>query len=80
MLMQKLMTSRGIDPSTMGMPNAIPGSKGTLRDDDGQAIRAQNYSSSGAINPNTGLTAEQSVVKQFGHPSQCVLLSNMFDS
>ena len=59
MLMQKLMTSRGIDPDSMGIPNAIPGAKSNLRDDDGQAIRATNFSSSGAINPTTGLTADQ---------------------
>lgn len=80
MLMHKLMTSRGIDPDSMGIPNSIPGQKGNLRDDDGQAIRATNFSSSGAINPTTGLTVEQQMAKQFGYPSQSILLSNMFDS
>ena len=56
MLMQKLMTSRGIDPDSMGIPKQGPQSN--LRDDDGQALRAANFSSSGAINPTTGLTAE----------------------
>lgn len=75
--MQKLMQSRAMDPSQMGMQN-IPGIDAQVNDDDGSTIRSQNFAN---LLPGQtgGMTKDQVFAKNHGQASSCILIQNMFD-